>query len=525
MYNNRMWLIVLGLALFFSSLNLFHVFYYATRIPTNAIFMGISHWYEDYFFYLSLLTQGQMGAFHLTNLYTTEPVPIGINWSINLALGILARFTSLPVWIVYDGSIFLFSLTYIFLAYWILRRLFPANGLHRVSALLIALASSTAVPFFYSYTPALNRLGGIAHHVAQNIMTLTAIYLFAQILDHIRDKRLIPIRKLAVLCITLLVLFATSSFYVAVDMVVFLLASCIVIVQTRSRRTTKLIVLIFIFLALPLAILSGTQVELLNNPFWQFVRDWEANQPAVDFGTFFRSMGPLALLLPIGIGPFLKRGTTLRTIGAIFALGQIALYFSPIPKWFGLPAFRILQPPAYVFFGAIAVSGLGVIASIGKRKRSLLFGFFVVGFLVLQIPGIVSEVQTRVSSYYLNSPLNFVDRHTYEGLLYLKKLPRQKNVLAFQTLETLVPAISGHRVYAGHGTLTIDYATKIGNVAAFYSFAFTQEEARRFLTDNTIGYVLWQKDLNEAANAQRRYGFLIREYENSSLTIFSVRNE
>ena len=520
-----MWLIVLGLALFFSSLNLFHVFYYATRIPTNAIFMGISHWYEDYFFYLSLLTQGQMGAFSLTNLYTTEPVPIGINWSINLALGILARITTLPVWLVYDGSIFLFSLVYIFLAYWILRRLFPTNALLRISALLIALTSSTTVSFFYSYTPALNRLGGIAHHVAQNIMSLLAVYVFANILDHARDHRVLPKRNLVLLTITLIALFATSSFYVAVDMAVFVVASCIVVVQTRSLRLAKLIVLIFVFLAMPLAILSRTQVELLRDPFWQFVRNWEANQPIIDFGTFFRSMGLLALLLPIGIGPFLKRGGTLRTIGAIYAFGQIALYFSPIPRWFGLPSFRILQPPAYVFFGAIAASGLSVIASIGKRKQKLLFGVFVTGFLLLQIPGLVSEVQARINSYYLNSNLNFVDRQTYEGLLYLKKLPRERTVLAFHTLETLVPAISGQRVYAGHGTLTIDYATKIGNVAAFYSLALKEGEARRFLTDNTIGYVLWQKDMGDAQALERHYGFLVREYENPSLTIFSVRNE
>lgn len=525
MYNNRMWLIVLGLAVFFSSLNLFHVFYWWAQTPANTVFMGISHWYEDYFFYLSLLAQGQMGAFHLTNLYTTEPVPIGINWSINLALGMLARVTTLPVWVVYDGSIFLFSLAYIFLAYWILRRLFPTNALHRISALLIALASSTSVPFFYSYTPALNRLGGIAHHVAQNIMSLTAVYLFAQILDRTKTRQQLPFTPLIVLCSTLLLLFATSTFYVAVDMAVFLVASTLVIVQTRSLKLTKLITLIFVFLAVPLALLFQTQVALLKDPFWQFVRNWEANQPTVDFGTFFRSMGPLALLLPIGIGPFLRRGGVLRTIGAIYALGQIGLYFSPIPKWLGLPAFRILQPPAYVFFGAIAVSGFEVLAEIGRRKRTLLFGVFVAGFLVLQIPGIVSEIQARVNSYYLNSSLNFVDRRVFEGLLYLKKLPHQKNVLAFHTLETLVPAISGHRVYAGHGTLTIDYATKIGAVAAFYSFALKEDEARRFLADNNIGFVLWQNDLGDAATVERHYPNLARMYENPSLTIFSVKNE
>lgn len=520
MYNNRMWLIVLGVAVFFSSLNLFHVLYWAMRTPPNTIFMGISHWYEDYFFYLSLLIQGQMGTHRLTNLYTTEPVPIGINWSINFALGILSRVTTIPVWVVYDGSIFLFSIIYIFLAYWILRRLFPANALLSMSALLVTLASSTTVPFFYSYTPALNRLGGIAHHVAQNIMSLASIFLFAQILDSIKTKHL-PLGKLIVLCSILLVLFSTSSFYVVVDMAVFVAASSVVLIQTRSLQFVKRIAVVFVALAVPLALLSRTQVELLKDPFWQFVRGWEANQPIVDFGTFFRSMGLLALIIPIGIGPFLARGGTLRTIGTIFAFGQIALYFSPIPRWLGLPAFRILQPAAYVFFGAIAVSGLSVLASIAKRKQTLLFGVFVAGFLSLQIPGLVSEVQARVNAYYNNSPLNFVDRQTYEGLLYLKKLPLQDTVLAFYALETLVPAISGHRVYAGHGTLTIDYATKIGNVTAFYSFAYTAGEARRFLTDNNIGFVLWQNDVGVA----NRYPFLVPVYENPSFTIFSIKNE
>src|SRR3989344_5401733 len=110
---SREWRIVCFIAIMFSGLNLFHMFYWALHVPPNTVFIGIAHWYEDYFFYLSQLTQGAMGQWQLTNAYTLEPIPLGYNWIFNLLLGKLAGLLSIAPWRLYDGTIFILSAGYI----------------------------------------------------------------------------------------------------------------------------------------------------------------------------------------------------------------------------------------------------------------------------------------------------------------------------------------------------------------------------------------------------------------------------
>lgn len=526
---SREWRIVCFLAILFAGLNLFHVFYWAFNAPPNTVFIGITHWYEDYFFYLSQLTQGAMGRWQLTNAYTLEPIPLGYNWIFNLLLGKIAGVLAIPPWRLYDGAIFVLSAGYICLSYRIILEVFgPEEKRFRIPALLIALMSTQtvffeqsatglapkAVTYFYAYTDAWNRLGGVAHQIAQNILGLYAIILFSRIMN----ARSLS-KTILLLSITVTSLFVISAFFAALAIAVFGVVLLYYLLFTKTIRFNKMIIISIIVGLLPVVLLGFYQKSVLDHPFWVGVRLWEQTRGSAPIGTFLLSSGVIALLLPIGILKFLKKATPIRVTGVVYAFLPIVLYFSPIPGLLGMPAFRLLQPPAYVFFGAIAAMGIAFLANRLGKSKWLTFPILLGIFLAFQIPGLLLGLQSRINEYYLNSQLNFLNKNVYNGLVYLKAQPHNTNVLAVHTLESLVPVVSGHSVYEGHATLTVDYKTKIASTIAFYARTMTPADAYRFLQENTIGYVLWEKRFG-GPPLSSSYPFLSPIFDNPGLVIY-----
>ncbi len=485
-----------------------------------------------------------MGQWHLVNKYTLEPVPIGINWLFNLLLGKLSSLFSLPVWTAYDASIFILTIVYVLLIYKVLKAVFPNQIEKRFGALLIALTSTNLViiektsccvtfmpiTYFYAYTAAWNRFGGVAHQIAQNILSLLAIYLFSQILtlalnDKASTKTLFFYTL--VTAVVLSALFTSSTFYVATDLFIFFVIACYYGLIFHRKSFVAAITISFILLAVPLGGLAWSQLQLLSHPFWQFVREWEKTRQTITIPTFLLSGGVITLLIPFGITSFLKKEAPLKTLGFVYAFLPIMLYFSPLSKLLQIPSFRLLQPPAYVFFGAIAIEGITVMTRfLGSRlsleRKAKPFYAILTLFLALQIPGLVIELRSRINEYYLNSHLNYFDREVFDGLMVLKGQTHDKNVLAVHTLESFVPVISGHSVYEGHATLTLDYKNKIDKTIAFYTRKMTPDKGRELLRSNNLGFVLWERRFGDPQALATYYPFLKVLSENPKLVIYTV---
>ena len=143
-------------------------------------------------------------------------------------------------------------------------------------------------------------------------------------------------------------------------------------------------------------------------------------------------------------------------------------------------------------------------------------------FLMIQFPVLSVELSKRIHEYYMNSHLNYIDVDVLDALLYLKKQPHAKNALAFNTLETLVPVISGHTVYVGSSTLTFDYVRKISETFQFYSLKLPPDQAQLFLKNNNIGYVIWSRNFGDYHTLISYYPFLHIEYINSAIVIFNT---
>ncbi|MBI3559966.1 hypothetical protein HY087_02475 [Candidatus Gottesmanbacteria bacterium] len=533
-------IIVSVIAILTAFFNLFHVFYWALKTPPHTIFIGITHWYEDYFFYLSGLTQGAAGAWKLKNLYTLEAIPLGFSWIFNLVLGRIAALISLPVWTTYDGTIFFLSLVYVLTAFMVLTRIFPHQPGKRLGALVIAITSThffaieksalggvTFVPitYFYAYTAAFNRFGGVAHHVAQNILSVGSLVLLANLINNLASyptNRTILLS--AGLSLVLSLLFTMSSFYVAVNVGVFCLAVGLMrVLYGRPIRMKTLAISLGIILV-PLMWLGLTQGAILSHPFWQQVRVWETTRTPTSLSTFILSMGMITPFLLLGVRRYLRTPSAIRVVGFLYAFVPVILYVTNVSERVGIPSFRLLQPGAYVVFGAVAMEGMESIARRFKPRNSrAVLVLILIVYTLLQLPGLVAEIQKRTNEYYLNSHLNFLKADVYEGLMFLSRQPKNKAVLAVHTLESFVPVVSGFAVYEGHATITMDYKSKIEKTIAFYYRKIRPEDAKKLLSTNNIGYVLWEKRFGDAGILSDYYPFLQKYYENPALVIFTIQ--
>jgi hypothetical protein len=532
--------IVSVIILIASVTNMWHVFYYALHRTPNTIFIGISHYYQDYFYYLSQVTQGARGAWMVKNLYTTENIPASPLWLTNILIGKCAALFHLYPWTAFDVSLFAVSMISLFLLYKTARLMFPNDPVLRVSAFFISVITTcyylvqkkpdgttfiNPYQYFYNYTESLNRLGGVVHLILQNVLSLSGLLIFNSCLLIMKDpskttKHLTKAAVLFSLCMTGLLFI--NPIYVAVDALVFTMAGLIVLLPSISKNTMKKLLFLSLVTGIPMCIPAIATIQTFSVPFYQYFRWWETTINPTNYIIFLYSMGPIAILSVLGLVGYVKRGGILRLLGFLYTLTPILLYFSPIPDILAIPKFRLMQPPAYIFLGAAAVECFLypdlIIGYFTKIKRTVIFFIILALYSAFQLPMIQKEMQARLQNVTLDSWVNHLDINLYNGLKTIADDKTQSVVLAFNNLEHLVPVLTGHPVYVGHSSLTYSYSTKIKETADFYSMHMTESEAKQFIESNKIKYILWRK---KDGLSPLSYSFLTLRFENSALIVYA----
>lgn len=529
-------------------LNLWHIIYYFFNRPPGTTFIGISHHYEDYFYYLSQVTQGMTGSWATQNLYTTEPIPPTPLWWTNILLGKIAALFHLTPWAVFDGALFVTTALSVYVFYWAARKLYPTDIHKRLAVLIVASLSTcgytyiqnqigetviSPIVYFYNYTSSLNRLGGVVHLMLQNILSVIMVFNYADIISLIFWRENHP-RKLVFS--TLIV--SVSAFLLAFINPVYIIfnAACMaivtigaVVIKFNLRKILKLLV-VGLIITIPMIIPYLLMQEAFKVPFYQYFRWWESSVLRAPLYNFIYSYGPLLYIAPLGIIPFLLKKSPLRALGFFWALLPPLIYWTDIPAKISIPVFRINQPATYIILGAFAVEAFYLVSAlIGKITRkwilipAVLWSLTTI-YLVYQMPMIAEEVRARKENYTLVSWLNHISNDLIDGLVTLRTFPRDKNFLAFNNLELLVPAISGQRIYAAHRSLTLEYPRKIAEIAVFYTNQDDAGQGKYFLESNNIGWVLWKKSDGDWTAFEKNYPFLTKWYENPALLVYKVTN-
>ncbi|MDO8451789.1 MAG: hypothetical protein Q7S76_02875, partial [bacterium] len=382
--NRKGVILAILISIFFSIVNSLHVFVGWILTPRDSVFMGIAHYPADYFLYLS--TIAQRSVWYRPSFSNEPMVNIWIYW-FNGFLGFVGSLVNASPQLTYNVSLFFLSIVLGILWYVLLRRVFPNGVRGPLLGLCIVLSASNfsislgfkqlARDFWFSPTPAFNRLGGVPHQIFQTILLISLLLVFQKALLFVtsikfrREKASIfPfLRNFVGLCI-LTILSSTAN---PIQMTLLLGASVLttIITSLRTKRTSAFLPLILLMSVAAVSILATNGA--FTHPILAQAKAWEnAQRIRVSVIDLILAMGPIVFLIPFGAVSFLKKQTPIRTLLLFYGALSFGVFFSPIPAYTGTASVRWLHPASYVLFPILATEGVGFLTHNFTRKLKIL---------------------------------------------------------------------------------------------------------------------------------------------------------
>ena len=529
--------------------------------PPDTVFLGTTHYFEDYFVYLSNFFQGAHGAWLTANRFTSEVTsPSIIYWS-DVLMGKLGGLVGLKPIYSYNISVILLSFVTLLTSYAVLRMLFRKQPGVALIAFLYATFSTSFMnrvtengrTFWYPWelwkTPhyAFDRLGSVPHQLMQTLLFLLLVYVY---FSHPSTK--LRRRLYFLLAVVFALALASINPVPAVMFVAALLATAVFSAVSRflceylhkkglraslfpwiSGKTDWLLI---VSVSIAVGAMSYCLYAILNTPPHNYARIWDAQQHMVTFWTFtLLSMGPVAFLALAGIVPFLYyKRSPVAWFSVVLVLSSYTLFHTQIPTQLGVSQFRVLFPALYTFIGAFAgettyAVAKGITKKLRTVSQALVMGGIVVLVMLVMLPTLVWEVKQRfLETNDTSSVLRYIPQSVYRGFVKLQALGTYDDVVLANTysyMDTLVPSLSGHTTYSGHMLLTINSADKSNDSGIFFILQVPQADAARWLRDRHIRYVLFTAYDGGITRFRATYPSLIPRYENAQVTVFEVPTE
>ncbi|MBI4066375.1 hypothetical protein HY411_01520, partial [Candidatus Gottesmanbacteria bacterium] len=455
---------------------------------TGEVYLGTTHYFEDYFLYLSQFFQGARGQGWLTaNRYTSEQTPASILFWPNVLLGKLGGMFGLSPMVSYNLSIIILTFITVITIYRLQRRIFPGEPFRALVAFLFSVSATSAMnhiwvdgrslwyPFQLWKTPnfAFDRLGAVPHQLVQTLLFLLLIDAWF----FFRSKRL-P----AVLLSTFLLVLITSLN--PVMSALFLVAAWGAALVQREKR----VIVGLLILSATFTLATFYYLTLTNQQPHIQSKLWEAGQQITTTPLFMLlSIGPISLLGTIGAVTLIKRARPIELFSIVLLATGYALYFSPIPKIIGISNSRVLFPAMYASWGILGVLGLETLAIlfhkyVSQIKVSLLTVFLSCLYLIVSLPTLKWELaQKLLVKPEERVPLLYLPNDVYEGFSYLGRQGSFDDVVLANPvshMDAMVPALTVHTGYTGHPFATIASDKKRTEASRFFQRQMTADEAK-----------------------------------------------
>lgn len=564
------WLPVVILGIIYTGINSLQVIIQWLKNPPGAFFVGIAHYYADFFLYVAQMRQGAAGSLWYVHRFTDEVVPpTWIYWFNNL-IGFLGHLTGLNVFVSYNFSLLFLVFILILLIYYLFKLIYPTDKLLRwISFLLFLFASplvdTTALlqsgviklPDYLWFSPmlALNRFGGVPHQVWQTLLLITEAFLFTKFLvlmtklAAVSQQNFVRLRsgagklplktdlnfrwRSAASLVGLIGVTILASTANPVTMLVFVIAAGILSLgEFIKHKSWQLLIPIIVASAVSLPSAYLTNRAFDTSIVFVVGKAWELNQYVdTGFGHFLLSLGSLTLFIPLGL-IFGKNHRPLTTLLILYSFLALAFFFSPMPKFLGTTAVRFLSPFGFSGLVILAVEGMRAIAAVLtkiKIKPKVTLFFLTALVLLLSLPGFVLQVDNRISPaknpfLLLDTQYNHIPPQIITALQWLSGQsdnPVRPVVLVDTNfrIEILVPAFANKTVYSGHPVHTLDPDAKEVLRNTFFNTNITADQAKAFLTAHRIGFVI-SKGGGQPHFAA--FPFIKKVFENTGIAIFKV---
>lgn len=535
-----------------------HFFFQSLHTPENHIFIGNIHYYEDMYYYIGQIERARQGAWQYSHFFGLQNFTLGFVYFNYILLGKVALLLNLPSFQIYNYSVLFLKLSYLIIAYLFLAiYLVPKHPLKRIGIFIIFIFSTSFPEIIFNAQGQLVLLQ-VEIFRAKNLMRtrfdnvpntlLTSIYvLFTLMLIFSLREKLKPYlvqkeiklkqifsekKEILINIFFLLVVILLLTISDPIKTFVFLFPYFVLFsYNLLHKRTNLLMFLIIFFCLIPSIYFVIKYTKIIDTtPIFQQAHLWDINAQETEIKNFIKD--PLRLFLAfgtLGIASFVSilflnfRSLDYRYKYIFLSLAvSLVGYFNPLFQLLNLPSFRFITSTSYLFLALLAFKGLEVI-----KNKSKIFTLQFLFFLYL-VPNLISISVNMIYKYEGAKKLNhaiYLPVQFYEGFNYLKNIGTLDSlVLAnpYTTIDLIVPAYTGKRVFSGHFLLIKDQQKRNNDIRFFLSGKIGQKRSQEYLKENGVNYVIWTSldgDFNQFKN---NHPYLKNIFQNNLMTIFSV---
>ncbi len=473
--------------------------------PSNTVYLGTIHYWEDYFFLLNHFFQGAHGQWLAVNQLTHDiPGTTIIYWS-NVLMGKIGGLFGLSPQFTYSLSVLILTFLSLGALFILIQKLVP----EKKKALLAFFFAVTATslpnrvvsgetgqmitwPFQIWGTThlALDRLGGAPHHLFRNVLAYIFLYFLFS-------------KKSTMSIIVAFFLASVNPTQALLSLGIFSIVNW----QDIKRLLPTWVSVVFMTLWVN---------HDLHSEAYRVAAAWDGSQNSYTTLPFLMaSIGPIGLISLIGL--MKKNFSRIELFGLLTILSTYFYFMTPIPKLLHVSNLRLLFPSTHVFFGIFAASG----ALYLSKKIPLVL--ILILYSLLTIPTLDWEIGMKTSNIKPNDQLLYLPSLVHEGFVYLSTQTPFTDVTLGNPgshMDILIPALSGHTTYVAHFLETKDYPRKKAETEKFYSLQLTPDKAQKWLTENTIRYILFTKYDGDKTKFEENYSFLKPAFSNPESTVY-----
>jgi len=521
---------VITISLMAGVINILHIIIGAAKTQPGFTYLGVGHFYLDYFEYLQQIVQGMRGRWSVINQFTiNDPTQTIFGWEQYLLIGKWGKIFNFSPIFTYWFSVFILTFILSFLIFLIIKEIlkeysFVIQFFSFVLTLLIAplvkitweMGKIKIIPFDFWYAPIsfFHRFGGIPHHLLASILTILVMILTAQLLERkkIELKKFGLKTSLIILILAALLTFAPFQVINLMSAIVFVT----IINQIRLfRLNTWFLPILVIVVIFPLALVIKHSHDL--SPLFIRAIAWEKiQQHHPPLLLILATVGPIIFFVPFGLKTYFKKITQLKLLLFAYFIFSYTYFFSPLAEFFGTFNLRFLTPVVYVFYGVVGFLGVMNFVKIietGWIRKMIITLIFVYCF----------TIQIIIFSSFSVDRLSYIPNGVMEAFTFLNKQKDNKSVLTApdMSLGVILPSYADKNVYLGRTIFTPDFENKSNISDRFFKGVMSIEEANVLLKENNIGYVILTSMENYLPGSLKNYS-LKEIYKNKDATVWEV---
>jgi hypothetical protein len=537
--------------IFAVSPNFFSQLFYA---PKDHVFVGMTVYFEDFYYYLDQFRQGADGNWLVENRFTSEIFPPTLIYFPNLLMGKIGGLFGLEPFQSYNYFALLFKSLFIISSYLMISKLIPQSSKYRIYTFLIFIYSTSfpnvsfqngrlvfngAIDIFRAENRVMARFGASPQGMMENFLFVILILVIIWCLKTIIKKEnseLNQIKIQNVYPIIYIFIFIASTLCSMIDvskvMIIFVVGAIVGLpffLKYKGKLNLINFTSLYMAILIPIILWCLYLLFVINkDPVYAKANEWDINEYFKQFDVlgFWGLVKGFGLIVPISIVGFIANFKKEKNIYELVALlvyvTCFGLYIIPYVLQMNFPAFRFIFPATYIFIAYYTFHGL---LWLSRRLGSiqilnlLMFAYMSINLFTYITAWLIVIQPLKEPSFHFA----YIPNKLYEGFRYLSKLEPQNGVVLaspYTSTDLMIPGLVGKHTYSGHFLTTYNSAEKDEKAKGFFYSWTDTPTTHDFLKKNNIRFVVVTAYSMNLKDIKTYYPFLKPVFENEMVTIF-----